>query len=94
MENLVTIRSFSIHSDMAVPKTLLESEGIECFVKDEFMSYPSIDALGGIKLQIKESDLESAIEILKKSGYLKDEDLKPSGLYAKIEKWLSKLKTK
>jgi DNA-directed RNA polymerase subunit RPC12/RpoP len=59
----------------------LESEGITCFVKDELtvQVHPFIsNAIGGVKLQVKESDLSQTIEILKETGYIKDDNLQVS----------------
>ena len=79
---------------MAIIKGRLESEGIECFVRDELttqvISMYSV-ALGGIKLQVKESDVERAVAILKEGGYLKNEEVKPSRLLSSINKASSKI---
>ncbi|MDR3061811.1 MAG: DUF2007 domain-containing protein, partial [Dysgonamonadaceae bacterium] len=59
MENLVTVITYYEPTEILIPKSLLESEGIECFVMGELMSrlYP-IGAVGGIKLQVREKDVE------------------------------------
>jgi type III secretory pathway lipoprotein EscJ len=94
MEDLVTVITFTFPNEMAIIKGRLESEGIECFVRDELttqvISMYSI-ALGGIKLQVKESDVERAVAILKEGGYLKNEDAKPSKLLSIINIATSKI---
>ncbi len=97
MDTLVTLMSFAEPTEMAVPKSFLESEGIECFIQDELISqiYPwASSALGGIKLQVRESDLPQAVEIMKRGGFLSDEDLQPSGIYQAIGAFLEKIRKK
>jgi len=72
-EPLVTVATFSYQHQLLLVKSMLESEGIPCFTKDELtiqiqplFSIP----LGGIKLQVFESDVERALSILHESGYL------------------------
>ena len=96
MEHLVTIRTFFDTAQMAVPKSLLESEGIECFVRDEYMGqlHPAVNNADGIKLQVKEEDAERAADILMKGGFLTEKDLKPSKLYEAIGRLLGKFRNK
>jgi DNA-directed RNA polymerase subunit RPC12/RpoP len=66
-EKLVTIATFSKAIDAHLSKTRLESEGIECLIADEYivtMNWLYSNAVGGVKPQVKESDVERAIEIL------------------------------
>ncbi|MDR2814047.1 MAG: DUF2007 domain-containing protein [Prevotellaceae bacterium] len=76
----ITVFSFTYPSEVMIVRGRLESEGIECFVKDELTVQVNpfySNAIGGIKLQVKESDLEQAVKILKEVGYIKEEDLQP-----------------
>ena len=80
MENLVTVATFTLPSELLVIRGLLESENIECFVKDELTAQVHnfySNAIGGIKLQVKAIDKDRAIVILKETGYIK-EDTSPS----------------
>ncbi|MFQ5816331.1 MAG: DUF2007 domain-containing protein [Terriglobia bacterium] len=66
-EKLVTIATFQQPIAAHLAKTKLESEKILCFVADEHMTrmfrfYSPF--IGSIKLQVKESDVERALEIL------------------------------
>jgi type III secretory pathway lipoprotein EscJ len=73
LDNFVTVKTFSYPHEVAVIRARLESEGIECFVKDELTIQVQpfySNAIGGVKLQVKESDLAQTIEILKETGYL------------------------
>jgi hypothetical protein len=87
---LVTVLTFTYSHELAIVRGRLEFEGIECFVKDEFTAQVNpfySNAIGGIKLQVKESDLENAVEILKELGYIKDSNLQPSKFFTKIDNY-------
>lgn len=63
----MTIATYDLPQDMIVAKAKLEANGIECFVKDEltaqvhnFLSH----AMGGVKLQVLEKDVDRSVEIL------------------------------
>ena len=60
----------------------LEDEGIECLVPDEFtviMNPLYSNAVGGVRLQVRESDIERAKEVLIHYGYIRNEtDQKPT----------------
>lgn len=73
MDAFATVISFNYSHEVGVVKSLLESEGIECFVKDEFTVQVNpfySNAVGGIKLQVKSSQYEEAVSVLKINGYL------------------------
>ncbi len=77
MDKLVTVATFTYPSEVAVIRGRLESEGIECFVKDEITAQVHnfiSNAIGGVKLQVRQSDVIRATEILKKGGYLDEPD--------------------
>lgn len=63
--SLITIKKSHLELDLIVLKGKLESEGIKCYLKNEFttqiMNYlPSFE----VELQVSESDLERVKEIL------------------------------
>ena len=65
---LITIATFSQAIEAHVSKTKLQSEGIECFIADENivnMNWFYSNAVGGVKLQVKEADVKRSIEILR-----------------------------
>jgi hypothetical protein len=93
-ENFITVLTFTFPYEVAVVRGRLESEGITCFVQDELTAqvHPFYsNAIGGVKLQVKESDLKQAVEILKETGYLKEEDLKLPEESVRLNKILSKI---
>ena len=66
---LITIKESHYASDLAVLKSRLESEGIECFLTGELTSQvlnhiPSMSA----KLQVDETNLPRVKQILKETG--------------------------
>lgn len=69
-ESLVTIAVFHSQPEFLLARTRLESADIECFAYDENMLriggwHPHI--LGGIKLQVRESEATDALAILQQT---------------------------
>jgi hypothetical protein len=71
MENdLVTIRRFHFLGEAQVVRGFLESAGIPCFVANQITaSHHSCfaGALGGVCLQVRQQDIESAEELLQQA---------------------------
>jgi hypothetical protein len=64
---IVTIRKFLNVPDALLAKGLLESAGIECFLADENLvrlDWFWSNAIGGVKLWVREEDAPAAISIL------------------------------
>ncbi len=64
---LVTIARFSFPTEAYIPKTKLEAEGIWSIVIDEEMitaNWLYSNAIGGVKLQVKQDDAGRALTIL------------------------------
>jgi hypothetical protein len=83
-ENWLVIQTFVYPHEAHMAKTYLESEGIETQIRDELTAQVNnfySNAIGGVKLLVKESDLAIGIELLKKGGYITD----PGFPGAKIE---------
>jgi DNA-directed RNA polymerase subunit RPC12/RpoP len=80
-ETFVTVLTATYGYEIAVIRGRLESEGNTCFAKDELTVQVNpfySNAIGGVKLQVRESDLNQAIEILKETGYIQDKAVQPS----------------
>lgn len=94
MDPFITIMTFTYSSELMVLRAQLEMEGIEVMVKDELTALVNpmySNAVGGIKLQVRESNVPRAIEILKRVGYINEEELKtPEGM-STLDKIISKL---
>lgn len=97
MQEFVTVKIFNFQNDLHLAKSFLESEGIECFVQDELINqvYPlGTNALGGIKLQVEESQAEKAVQLLIEGGFAKQEDYNiPKGMEqaGKFIDWLKNI---
>ncbi len=68
MENLITLITFELPQESFIIKSKLESEDIYVFLKDEFTVQTDnflSNAIGGVKLQVFEKDVEKSLEILK-----------------------------
>ena len=67
MQSLITIKTFTYPHEAYVIRGKLESEGIETFMRDEMTvqvhNFYS-NAVGGVKLQVREKDADHAREIL------------------------------
>ena len=64
--SLITIKESHVETDMLVLKSRLESEGIKCYLKNEFTTQiMSHMATFTAELQVSSSDLKRAQEILK-----------------------------
>ena len=80
--------------ELAILRGRLDADGIECRVLDELTVQVNpfySNAIGGIKLQVKERDIQRAVEILKEGGYIKDEDLQPPKSQTKLDNATSKI---
>lgn len=72
MNNWTTILTFTYPQDAHLAKSRLEADGIEVFIKDELsiqVQNHLSNALGGIKLQVRENQTIVAIHVLKSLGY-------------------------
>jgi hypothetical protein len=93
-DNFITVLTFTYPSEALIVRGRLESEGITCFVQDELTTQVApfySNALGGVKVQVMESDLQRAVKILKEAGYITDEDLQPDKEMTRLYKILSKI---
>lgn len=63
--SLITIKKSHIEADLLILKGRLESEGIKCYLKNEFTTQiMSHMATFDVELQVSDSDLERVKEIL------------------------------
>ena len=79
-EKIITIHTFTFAHEVAIVRGRLESEGIPCFAQDELTLQVSpfhSNTIGGVKLQVLESNVPRAIQILKEAGYIRDEQISP-----------------
>ena len=66
-EDWTTVASFQNHLEAILAKSVLDSAGIECWLRDEhfgrMIGFRSI-AFGGIKLQVRPEHLATALAVL------------------------------
>lgn len=70
MNQLITIKTFTYPHEAYIIRGKLDSEGIETFLKDEMTVQVNnfySNAVGGVKLQVLEQDVERALEIIGES---------------------------
>lgn len=73
MENWKTILTLTFPHEAHMAKGFLESEGIETLIQDEMTAQVNSfysNAIGGIKILIKDKDYEEGLNILRKGGYI------------------------
>jgi hypothetical protein len=77
MNDWVTVASFNYAHQAELLKGRIESEGITCNLKDELTATANpfySNAIGGVKVQVRQDDVEKTIPILKELGYTIDND--------------------
>ncbi|PKV63294.1 putative signal transducing protein [Pontibacter ramchanderi] len=95
-ERLITVATFSQPTEAHILKGRLEAEGILCFLGDEqiIAAQPLYSlAVGGVKLQVTEGDVEEALELLARiergtSEYILDDNIElaaPAQVYPETE---------
>ena len=93
MDKMVEIARFQNQAEAFMLRSLLESEGIECYLKDEIINqmYGGFVDFGGIKVQVMEDQVPHAMDVMQANGYelpKEDEAIAPlapmSGFVGKI----------
>jgi hypothetical protein len=89
----VTVITFNHAHEMLTARALLETRGIECFTRDELTAQTATYyafAVGGIKLQVRQQDVERALRILIDAGYLNEKALESAKPTFDIDQFTSK----
>lgn len=92
MDNLTTVITFTLPHDAHFAKAKLQSEGVEVFMKDEMTAHVNhlySGAIGGVKLQVRSADVDTAHRILVESGYIEEHSRKQNSLLIKLDKQTS-----
>lgn len=93
MDKMVEIARFQNQAEAFMLRSLLESEGIECYLKDEIINqmYGGFVDFGGIKVQVMEDQVPHTMDVMQANGYelpKEDEAIAPlapmSGFVGKI----------
>jgi len=75
---LITVMTFPLPQDAYMAKNLLESENISVFLQNEFTIQENnlySNAVGGVNLQVIDTDAEQALKLLIAGGYINPDDL-------------------
>ena len=92
--SLVTIKVFNNSNDYNMAKAYLESADISCFAQNEFINQVYANAVGGVRMQVMEDQVEEAVALLIEGGFAKPEDYEIPESVQKTEKivnWLRSL---
>ncbi len=84
MAELITLRTFDNYVTAHIVKAKLETEGIACVLIDEHtvtMQWHIANAIGGIKLQVPENELEQAEHILQVTEQEAEAEKETDGFY-------------
>jgi len=78
-DNWIIVMTCTFPHEAHMVKGYLESRGIETLLKDEMTVQVNIaysNAVGGIKILVKEPDYDQSIQLLKNGGYIIDDTIK------------------
>ena len=77
MDKMVEIARFTYPSEAGPLMALLESEGIECYLRNELTSQlmAGYVDVGGARLEILEKDYDRALELMREGGYVQYVDM-------------------
>ena len=69
-DKIVEIARFYEPEEAQILESLLKSEGIKCYLRNEYTSQVMYPAnLGGIRVELLESEVPRAMEIMEANGY-------------------------
>lgn len=94
MDKWTVIISFTYAHEAHLAKSKLESEEIEVIIRDELNAQvceAGANALGGVKLCVRESDVVRAIHSLEKGGYIQEPHETESVLMKKFGLFTSRI---
>lgn len=88
MDGWTIIRTFVSPQEAYLVKNYLESAGMITILQDEMTVQVNnfySAAVGGVKLWVRNEELEECVKLLKEGRYLADSDLMQEGMYEEIE---------
>lgn len=92
-DKMVEIARFQYPAEAQSLMALLKSEGIDCYLRNEYSSQVMagyVD-IGGARVEILESEVQRALEIMKDGGYeIPDENEEGDALHA-VSGWGSRI---
>lgn len=94
MDNWIVVISFTYPHEAHMAKGKLESLGIEVLIKDELTAQVNnfySNAIGGVKLLVKEPDFDTAKQLLVEAGYIKEPEVGPNKFWIRLDQLTAKL---
>lgn len=94
MNNWITVITFTYPHEAHLVKGFLESNGIETQITDELTAQVNnfySNAIGGVKINVHESDFEIAYRFLVESGYIIESETAENPLLERVLNWSAKL---
>jgi hypothetical protein len=94
MDNWTVIISFTYGHEAHLAKSKLESEEFEVMLRDELNAQvceAGANAVGGVKLCVRESEVVRAIHSLKKGGFIQEQVETESVMMKKFGQFSSKI---
>ncbi|MBK5721093.1 hypothetical protein JGH11_09455 [Dysgonomonas sp. Marseille-P4677] len=73
MDELLTVKTSDFEANLAIAKSYLIDNGIDCVVNSGYISISQPDS-GSATLQVRSGDFDRAKELLIKGGFSKRED--------------------
>jgi hypothetical protein len=73
MDELVTVKTSDFEANLAIAKSYLTDNGINCVVNREYITILLPEG-GGARLQVMSGDYNRAVKLLVKGGFAKRED--------------------
>jgi hypothetical protein len=92
-DRIVEIARFQYPAEAQTLMALLQSEGIDCYLRNEYSAYVMAGCadIGGAQVEILESAVPRAMEVMKAGGYeLPGEDEDPRQAQA-VGGWISRI---
>ncbi len=93
MQDWITVISFTYPHEAHMAKAKLESEGIDVQITNELTTQVHnfySNAIGGVEMLVRESDVEKAEIILIKSGYIKEQSNTDNKTHSSLDRFTSK----
>lgn len=75
MDELVTVKTSDFEANLAVPRSYLLDNGIDCVINSEYLTVSSSDG-SAARLQVLSDHYQQAIDLLIKGGFLTKEEIK------------------
>jgi hypothetical protein len=94
MNEWVTIATFNYTHQAALLKGRIESDGFLCNIKDELIVNTNplySNAIGGVKVQVRDCDVQNVIPLLKELGYNVEADASFEKLVTKVVRFTQKI---